>query len=85
MMEYNYIIIGSNESSTCSSEISCISCLALSIPSLVPLISIISDASLARGMVIFVAVASSSSESLTAFGPRMNRWCSFGIRTDPLD
>lgn len=46
---------------TCSSDVHCISCLALSIPSLVPVIRIRSDPSSAFGMEILVDVLNSNS------------------------
>lgn len=58
-----------------------ISCLALSIPSLVPVIFIISEFSSERGVVILVAVDNSMAFNLLPPLPSMNLWCSFGMRS----
>lgn len=64
---------------TCSSDVHCISCLALSIPSLVPVIRIRSDPSSAFGMEILVDVLNSNSWSFLPLFPNMYLWCSRGI------
>lgn len=66
---------------TCSAEMSKISCRAFSMPSLVPVILIWLLGSSGRGMLILVAVFSSSSCSFSPFLPITKRWCSLGIVT----
>lgn len=74
--------IKTKENHTCSSEMTCISCLALSTPSFVPTILMVSDPSL--GMVILVAVCSSNCCRVLPPLPRINLWCSRGMLISTL-
>lgn len=69
------------ESLTCSAEMRRISWRAFSMPSLVPVMRMLTLGSSGRGMAILVAVFSSSSCSFSPFLPITKRWCSLGMAT----
>uniref|UniRef100_A0A6B0TS14 Putative secreted protein n=1 Tax=Ixodes ricinus TaxID=34613 RepID=A0A6B0TS14_IXORI len=52
---------------------------ARSMPSLLPVMVMVSEFSSVRGTWILVAVVCSSSFRFLPFWPRMKRWCSLGI------